>query len=222
MLTRLGVDLGELPDEPIGLWEAAHVAHVACGGHAGDAASMRLALARCRTHGVAAGAHPSWPDRARFGRVSLGLGPDALRDALREQLTTLRDAAGAEGVRLGHVKPHGALYHDADRDPALAAAVVEVAREVLGHVALVGLPNGALAAAAAAAGLPSWTEAFPERGTLPDGRLVPRGQPGALVTDPAVVAARARALRGTVDLLCVHGDSPGAVELARAVRAELP
>ena len=217
--TRLGVDLGELPDEPIELWEAAHVAHVACGGHAGDAASMRLALARCRVHGVAAGAHPSWPDRARFGRVSLGLGREALKGTLREQLTALREAALVEGVQLGHVKPHGALYHDVDRDPALAAALVEVAVEVLGEVALVGLPHGALAVAAA--GRPFWTEAFPERGTLPDGRLVPRGEPGALVTDPTAVAARARALRGVVDLLCVHGDSPGAVELARVVRAAL-
>lgn len=219
--TRLGVDLGEWPDEPEALWEAADVAHVACGGHAGDADSMRRALARCRAHAVAAGAHPSWPDRANFGRTSPGLGPDALRATLHEQLAALALAATAEGVPLGHVKPHGALYHDVAADPALAAVVAEVARARLGPVALVGLPGGALAAAAAAARLPYWTEAFPERGVGADGRLLPRGQPGALVTDPAQVAARARALRGTVHLLCVHGDSPGAVALARATRAAL-
>lgn len=215
--TRLGVDLGELPAEPEALWEATHVAHIACGGHAGDAASMAEALRRCARHGVAAGAHPSWPDRAGFGRRHMTMAPGALAAEVEAQCRALATVAAGLGVPIGHVKPHGALYHDADADPALAEAVVAGAVRALGDVAIVGPSGGALEAASRR----FWREGFADRGVGSDGRLVPRGQPGALITEPALAAARARALVGTVDLLCVHADTPGAVQIARAVRAAL-
>lgn len=216
----LNVDLGELPDEPEALWALADLANVACGGHAGDEASMRRALQRCRRHGTAAGAHPSYPDRAGFGRAPVAMAPEALRAAVRAQCAALRAVAGPLGVRLGHVKPHGALYHAAAADPALAAAVVDGAVDALGEVRVVGPPTGALADAARARGLPYAREAFADRGYGPDDRLLPRGAPGALL-GPAAAAAQARARAGACDTLCVHGDTPDAVAVLAAVRAAL-
>jgi UPF0271 protein len=211
-VTRLNLDLGELPDEPEELFALADLVNVACGGHAGDAASMRFAARRARGRGL--GAHPSYPDRAGFGRTRLALPLDALRRSLADQCGALAEAAAAEGAAVGHVKPHGALYH-ACEDPEVAAAVLDASREW----AVIGPP--ALLAAARARGREAWTEGFADRGVGPDGRLIPRGSPGALLHDPAAAAARARALRGTVDTICVHGDSPGALAIARAVRAAL-
>ncbi|WP_194397446.1 5-oxoprolinase subunit PxpA [Microbacterium atlanticum] len=209
-------------------------ASVACGGHAGDAASMRAAVARAQRHGVAVGAHPSYPDAANFGRVPVALDPADLMRVVAGQLGDLV-AAGAE-VR--YVKPHGALYHAVTRDREQADAV---ARAVADRAAQLGRPlpvlglAGEIERAAASVGLPFVHEAFLDRGYLPDGSLVPRSHPGALLDDPEAVAARAvrlardgvvEAVDGTVVVaaaasLCVHGDSPSAVDMARAVRAAL-
>ncbi len=220
----LNIDLGELPDEPEALYRQAQLANVACGGHAGDRASMRRALERCRRFGVGAGAHPAYPDRAHFGRRELALAPGAVRAAVEEQCAALAAVAAEVGVGLGHVKPHGALYHAADRDPALARAVIEGASAALGSgVAVVGPPGGALESVAAELGMRFLREGFADRGLLPDGHLLPRGQPGAVLEDPA--AARLQALRlaasGRFDTLCVHGDGPAAIPIAAAVRAAL-
>jgi UPF0271 protein len=240
----LNVDLGELPGEPEELYAAAHVANVACGGHAGDERSMREAVERCRRHGTALGVHPSYPDREGFGRRELSLGPRAIGEAVAAQCGALAAVARAAGVPVGFIKAHGALYHGADRDPALADAVARGAIEGLKMVpefvvgglggsrtppktrvmlTMIGPAGGALARAAAAAGMAYAREAFADRGVRPDGTLVPRGEPGALLTDPAQVGARARELcaRGDVETVCVHGDSPGAVALAQAARAAL-
>jgi UPF0271 protein len=232
----LNADLGETIDgaptaDDEAMFAVISSASVACGGHAGDAASMRDAVARAARHGVAVGAHPSFPDREGFGRRPWSGDPRALRAALAGQLEGLVGA----GAGIRYVKPHGALYHAVRADGELAELVVAVIVEVLGRpVAVLGL-DGRIAVAAEAAGLPFVREAFLDRGYLPDGSLVPRGEPGALLGDPAVVAARAvrLAVEGVVEAadgslvgadagsLCVHGDSPAAVAMARAVRAAL-
>ena len=223
----LNLDLGELPDEPEALYACADLAHLACGGHAGDEASMAEALARCRRHGTRAGAHPSYPDREGFGRRALALAPAALAASVEDQCARLGALARLAGLRLWSVKPHGALYHAADADPALAEAVVEGTRRALGaDLTLVGPGGGALAAAAAARAMPFAREGFADRAMRREGgrwRLVPRGEPGALLVDPAAAAAQARAFAegGEFETLCVHGDTPGALAVARAVRAAL-
>lgn len=220
----LNIDLGELPDEDEELYRLAHIASIACGGHAGDDASIRTALARCARHGTRAGAHPSYVDREGFGRRALEVTPEVLRAQVAEQCARLAGHAAPLGVLLEYAKPHGALYHSANRDPALARALVSAVGEVLGsRVTIIGPPSGALREAAREAGLSFAREGFADRGALPDGSLVPRGQPGALITDPAL--ARDSAVRlarsGALDTLCVHGDTPGAVSVAREVRAAL-
>lgn len=224
----LELDAGEHADEPEELWALFDVLCVACGGHAGDAASMaRLAALCARTGGPALGAHPSYPDRAGFGRRSLAaeLSPAALAAAVEAQCAALAAAARAHGAVVAWLKPHGALYHDAAADAALAAAVLDGARAGLGGGAftVIGPPRGALRDAAAARGLAYAREGFADRRRRPDGSLVPRGEAGALVTDPAVAAAQARELAaaGGVDALCVHADTPSALAIARAVRAAL-
>jgi UPF0271 protein len=220
----LNVDLGELPDEPEALYECAHVANVACGGHAGDDASMRQAVDLCLRWGVELGAHPSYPDREGFGRRHVALAPRALCETVKEQCLRLAGVAAGRRARVAYLKPHGALYHDANADPAAADAIVRAASEALGPtVTLIGPPRGALAEAAAKAAIAYAREGFADRATRSDGTLVPRTEPGALVTDPAKAAARAADLVAgrAFESLCVHGDTPGAVAIARAVRRVL-
>jgi UPF0271 protein len=235
----LNADLGETVDgvptaDDEAMFAVISSASIACGGHAGDAASMRAAVERAARHGVSVGAHPAYPDRENFGRVAVTMAADELAASVAGQLGALA-AAGAE---LRYVKPHGALYHAVSADRAQADALaraVAAQSELLGRaLPILGL-DGEIVRSAAAAGLPFVTEAFLDRGYLPDGRLVPRTQPGALLHDPQAVAARAVRLvkEGVVDALdgtlvrvdaaslCVHGDSPSAVAMARAVRAAL-
>ena len=220
----LNIDLGELPGEDERLYASAQVANIACGGHAGDEASMRHALEACVRHGTRAGAHPSFEDRAHFGRQELSVAPELLRAQVSAQCARLATLASEVGVPVRYAKPHGALYHAANRDPALARAVVEGVVEALGsELTFLGPAEGALREAAREAGLVYAREGFADRGTRPDGSLIPRGQPGALVSslEEARDTALRLALGGTVDTLCVHGDSPGAVAMAHEVRAVL-
>lgn len=235
----LNADLGETVDgaptaDDAALFAVISSANVACGGHAGDAAAMREAVARAAAHGVAVGAHPSYPDRAGFGRTRMAIPAADLRASIDEQLAALV-AAGAD-VR--YVKPHGALYH-AIRDDriaadAVASAVADLAARLGRALPILGLA-GEIGAAAERAGLPFRHEAFLDRGYLPDGSLVPRGRPGDLLHDAGEVARRAVRLAeegvvaatdgslvrtGAVSL-CLHGDTPGAVAMAHAVRAAL-
>jgi UPF0271 protein len=169
------------------------------------------------------GAHPSYEDREGFGRRPREVTPGALAAAVAAQCERLRRIVEPRGVTLASVKPHGALYHAANGDDATALACVEGIARVLGAIAIVGPRGGALERAARRAGAPFLREAFADRGTRADGSLVPRGEPGALVEEPAIAAARARELaaRGDVDTVCVHADTAGAVAIARAVRAAL-
>jgi 5-oxoprolinase (ATP-hydrolysing) subunit A len=223
----LNLDAGEDPSEPDSLWATADLLCVACGGHAGDKRSMTRVVTYCaERRRPRLGAHPSYPDREGFGRRSMAstISPVALARALSSQLRDLSAIASLHGTIVGWVKPHGALYHDAAADAALAAIVVDTAIAVLGHsVQIIGPGTGALREVSAARNLVYLCEGFADRATRPDGTLVPRSEPGALITDSAAAAARARELvaRGEVDTICVHGDSPGSLAIAMAVRDAL-
>lgn len=223
MHVPLNIDLGELPDEPEELYALADVANLACGGHAGDEPSVARAVERCLHHGTEIGAHPGYPDREGFGRRALALAPAELVPSLRAQYQLLHHAARRVGLEVRALKPHGALYHAADADPVLAATVLTTAVGVFGdHLSVFGPRGGALAGAARALSLQFRVEGFADRGVGPDGRLLPRGAPGALRTDPAEAAAAVPALLAAgVGTVCVHGDTPGAVAIAAAVRAAL-
>jgi UPF0271 protein len=220
----LNVDLGELPGEPEALYACAHLANVACGGHAGDDASMRRAVALCLAHGTRLGAHPSYPDREGFGRRALDVDPVALGESVAAQCARLAAIARAASAAVAFVKPHGALYHAAHQQAPVAEALVRGVVQALGtQLTVVGPAGGRLEAASRAAGLAYAREGFADRATRADGSLVPRSEAGALVLDPSMAADRARALAatGAVDTICVHGDTPGAVAIATAVRGVL-
>jgi UPF0271 protein len=219
----LNVDAGEHDDEPAELYAIAHAVSIACGGHAGDERSMRRVLDACKLHGTAAGAHPSYEDREGFGRRELDVDAETVARSVRAQCVALGKAAREAGVAIVHVKPHGALYHAANRDPDLARAVVAGASAALGAVRVVGPPEGELRRAAEAAGLAFAREGFADRAMRADGSLMPRGEPGAVLTDARAAAEQARSLAasGRFDTLCVHGDTAGALAIARAVRAVL-
>jgi UPF0271 protein len=228
MSAWLNIDAGETALETEELWSLAQGLSIACGGHAGDDESMDRVLRSCAATGARPGAHPSYEDRENFGREAQSISPGELRDAVARQCARLGGRAEKQGVRVLYVKPHGALYHAADGDPALAEAVVRAARAALGPaVRVVGPAGGALATAAAGAGLVFLREGFADRGLQPLGdgryRLVPRGEPGALLDDPALAAAQARRLagEGACDTICVHGDGARALDVARAVREAL-
>jgi len=223
-IVLVNIDLGELPEEAEALYECAHVANIACGGHAGDEATMARAVERCLANGVRIGAHPSYPDREGFGRRALPIAPAALRASVADQCARLAGVVGKLGHAVDFVKAHGALYHAAQTDDAIAEALLGGARISLGSgVTVIGAAGGALAGAASRERLPYAREGFADRATRPDGTLVARGEPGALVVDPAAAAARALELAalGQVETICVHGDTPGATAIARAVRAAL-
>jgi len=223
----ISADLGEgAPDEPA-IWPLITSANVACGGHYGDADSMTHAVHRARELGVRVGAHPSYPDRANFGRKSMSMAPEALRATLIEQITALLDIAG----KLHHVKPHGALYNDAHKDHALAEVVIDAIRSTDGALPIVCSYKSQMAAAARAAGIPVIREAFADRRYNADGSLVARSEPGSLLTvDEAAAQAAMLANEGAViardgsriaipfDTICVHADMEHAVERLRAIR----
>lgn len=223
----LNIDAGELPGEPDELYALAHVVNIACGGHAGDEASMRRVLSFCgrprNGPRPRAGAHPSYPDRAGFGRKPMPMSTDALLATVAEQCHALASVARAEDdVPLRYAKLHGALYHAANADPEIARAALRGVIEALGwEITLIGPPRGAIADVARELGVVYAREGFADRATRADGSLVPRGEAGAMIEDPARAADRARALAGELDTICVHGDTRGAIEIARAVRRVL-
>lgn len=234
MRSDLNADVGER-DQPDGGDDAilgvVTSASVACGAHAGSRAVMAEVVAAARTRGVALGAHPSYPDRAGFGRRPMAMAADDLADELAAQVGELVDVARAGGTRVRYVKAHGALYNAMAVDGELAQLVARAVRSVADLAVLV--PAGTPAVAAVeCTGLAVAREGFCDRAYRPDGSLVPRREPGAVVTSAAAVAARAVSLAChggvdavdgawlamAVDSLCVHGDTPGAAALASAVR----
>jgi 5-oxoprolinase (ATP-hydrolysing) subunit A len=216
----LNLDAGEHDDETEELWALADIVSIACGGHAGDEQSMTRVVSFCAgRERPRIGAHPAYPDRLNFGRKSVSIDPDPLRQSIALQCTALAKVAAAHGQRVGWVKPHGALYHDAAKDLSVAAAILFGAREALGHdIVVIGPAYGVMYEAAAQCDLQYLREGFADRTMLPDGTLVPRTEPNALITDPAAAAAQARDLIGRVETICVHADTPGALAIAGAVR----
>ncbi|WP_252275295.1 5-oxoprolinase subunit PxpA [Nocardioides sp. LMS-CY] len=212
----LNADLGEEVTDDSALLAVVTSANVACGYHAGSAAIMRAVCAEAARLGVAVGAQVSYDDRAGFGRVARDVPHDVLRDQVADQVGTLAEIAAAAGTPVRYVKPHGALYHRVIVDEEQAAAVLAGS----GDLPVLGMP-GAFLRLAEGGGRPVFHEGFPDRSYTPEGRLLPRTEPGALVEDEAGIVAQALALAAEVESLCLHGDSPGAVEHARAVRAAL-
>jgi 5-oxoprolinase (ATP-hydrolysing) subunit A len=209
-------------------------ANIACGAHAGDAATMRRTVELALAHGVAIGAHPGYRDPAGFGRVALEIPHDELVSDLTVQLELLRRIAHERGARLAHVKAHGALYNRGERDDGVAAAIARAVREFDEDLVLFAPAGSAMERAAAGLGLRVAREAFADRAYEADGTLRSRRLPGAVHTDPAAAAAQAVAIArdgevrtggGTLalaaDTICVHGDTPGAPAIARAVREAL-
>jgi len=233
----LNSDLGEgygrwaLGDDAA-LLEVVTSANVACGFHAGDPATIDRTVRTAVERGVAVGAQVSYPDLVGFGRREIDVPPDELTADVLYQLGALEAFAKAAGSRVRYVKPHGALYNRIARDPVQAAAVVEAIRRYDPALPLLTLPGSVAMEAAGEAGIPSVGEGFADRAYTAEGRLVSRREPGAVLHDPEQVAARAvvmatehrvEAAGGEqvaveVRSLCVHGDTPGAVDLARAVR----
>jgi UPF0271 protein len=213
----LNADLGEEVTDDAALLAVVTSANVACGFHAGTPQTMRFVCEEAARLGVAIGAQVSYLDRESFGRRPLDVEPGLLEQHIVEQVGLLVGIADAAGTEVSYVKPHGALYNRVVDDEEQAAAVLAGS----GSLPVLGLPGGALLRLAVAAGREIRLEGFPDRGYTPDGRLIPRDQPGALIHDPEAVAANAVALAEAVDSVCVHGDSAGAVAAARAVRRAL-
>ncbi|MFJ1455897.1 LamB/YcsF family protein [Nocardia sp. N2S4-5] len=238
MMTDLNSDLGEgfgawSMGDDAALLDIVTSANIACGFHAGDPAIMRRTCELAVARGVRIGAHISYRDLAGFGRRAMAVPPDELADECLYQIGALDAFARAAGDRVRYVKPHGALYHAASADREVADAVVRALTRY-GGLGLLGLPGSQLAAAAAAAGIAFHAEGFADRAYTPSGTLVARGTPGSVLGEEAALAqAISIAVRGEardVDgaavavpaaSLCVHGDSPGAVAMARSIRDAL-
>jgi UPF0271 protein len=241
---RRRIDLNADLGEGFGVWRlgdddallgVVSSANVACGFHAGDPSTMRHVCAGAVAAEVAVGAQVSYRDLAGFGRRFIDVAPAELTADVLYQIAALDGIARVSGDRVSYVKPHGALYNAAVQHEGQARAVVDAVRGYDPTLPVLGLHGSALLRAAAVAGLRTVAEGFADRGYTPEGTLVPRDQPGALVHDPAAVAERAvrMAVDGVVvavdgslvpvvvDSICVHGDTPGAVELARSVRTAL-
>jgi len=220
-MALMNLDAGEHAEEPEELWALFDVLNIACGGHAGDRDSMERVIRWCVGARCAIGAHPSYPDRPGFGRRTMTIEPAALAATVAEQCAALAAIARQHGRTVEYVKPHGALYHDAAHE-AIAGAVIGATVEALGdRIIVIGPPAGALRDAARAHRLRYASEGFADRRMRENGSLVPRTEPGALLTDPAEAAAQAVALADRVDTICVHADTPGSLAIADAVHRAL-
>lgn len=195
-------------------------ANIACGGHAGDEATMRTTLEQCRQHHVAIGAHPSYPDRTNFGRTHIEISPADLAASLTAQVESLIKIADELGVKVTHLKPHGALYNAAAQDARLAQTIVDSVRHHP-HLILYGLRGSVMLDVFREAGFRTARETFADRAYQPDGTLRPRHLPGAVLTDPHQIAANILDLTHQADTICIHSDTKNAIAIAQAVRAAL-
>jgi UPF0271 protein len=222
MAIELSCDLGEgePPTRTRALLRQVQAANIACAGHAGDLASMTLCLRLCRAFGVRAGAHPGFPSREDKGRGEARLNAGELRVLLLHQIGGLAVVARHEEVPLAHVKLHGTLYHATDHSPDLARAYLETMRDYFPGLIVVARLGGGVHALARRMRLPVCPEAFADRRYRPDGTLVPRGEPGAILRELEDVRGQVIALReqGLAKTLCLHGDEPNSPLLARRIR----
>lgn len=231
----LNCDLGEGCGSDALLVPLISSANISCGAHAGDDATIADTLRLCAAHGVAVGAHPGYADREHFGRRETGQSAQEIAALVREQVEHFLALARDNGVKVGHVKLHGALYNRAARDVEVAAAVARTVQRIDPALRLVGLSGSEMLNIAKSLGMAVAHEVFPDRGYDVEGRLLGRGQPGAIVASPEDVAERAfmlaslglakdergRPLMLRADTLCMHGDRDDALAVAQAVRARL-
>ena len=221
----LNCDMGELEDAPHEAALMAYItsANIACGGHAGDAQTMertaRLALER----GVRIGAHPGYPDRENFGRLEIAMTPEAIADTVHAQIARLDEVVRRLGGVIVHVKPHGALYNVAVRNPEVARAIALGVARWSPRCTLFGLAGSPMLDVWRTMGMTVAGEAFADRRYEPDGALRSRKFPDALITDPQEAAAQALrfARQGLADTICVHGDTPGSAAILQACREAL-
>jgi 5-oxoprolinase (ATP-hydrolysing) subunit A len=218
-----------------GLMTSITSANVAAGFHAGDPSVLRDTIRLAKQHGVAVGAHPGFPDLVGFGRRELNVTPQEAEDMVLYQVAAVAGVAAVEGVKMQHVKPHGALFNMAVRNRELSSAIARAVAAFDRTLILFGLPGSEILAAGQAAGLPVAAEVFADRAYEPDGSLASRRKPGSVIHDPDAVVARAVrmvkdrtvvAIDGSVvaleaDTICVHGDTPGSDHLAAKIRAGL-
>ena len=235
LVVDLNADLGEGAGNDAELFELISSANIATGFHAGDADTMHAAVSSAKDRGVAVGAHPSFFDRENFGRKELKVSVEEVFDAVAYQLGVFQAITTAAGVRPNHVKPHGALYNMATRDEKIAEAIARATKSVDAKLILFAPEDSALARAGESHGLQIAHEVFADRNYLADGSLVPRSRADALLTDPVEAAKRVlrmlregkvRSVEGDdvnvcAQTICVHGDTPGAVEFARELRSQL-
>lgn len=233
-MIELNADIGEGYDDAALMLYLSRVS-IASGGHIGDAASMTAALQLAAEHGVLVGSHPSYPDRAQFGRRPMVATEADIMAWVTRQTEALAEQAARLGMRLQHVKPHGALYNVAAQDESVASAIARAVAAFDPALVLVGLSGSLLIAAGRAAGLAVLNEAFADRRYQANGQLVSRETAGAVLTDPARATEQALALAQgravstleggsrliAADTLCLHGDTPGALNIAQAVHAAL-
>lgn len=213
----LNADLGEEVTDDIGLLSVVTSANVACGYHAGSVTIMDMVCAEAVARGVAIGAQVSYDDRPNFGRVARDVPADQLREQVADQVGLLRESARRAGGEVAYVKPHGALYHRVAADAEQAAAVLAGAT----GLPVLGMPGALILGLAGGEGRLTRREGFPDRRYTPEGGLVPRTEPGAVLSDADEIASQAVALAPQVDSVCVHGDSPRAVQHALSVRSAL-
>lgn len=236
----LNCDMGELPEAIAdgtqeALLRSITSANVACGGHAGDERTMRTTIEQAMRAGVAVGAHPGYPDRENFGRLELKMSPEAVANSIYEQVRTLAEVAMKCGARLVHVKPHGALYNQAVKNRELAEAITKGVARFSKHLVLMGLAESPMLEVFREAGFAVAAEAFADRRYEPDGTLRSRKFENALIRDPAEAAKQALSIaqrrivtahdgtevKLTAQTICIHGDTPGSVQIAAAVARTL-
>ncbi|MBE2231644.1 MAG: LamB/YcsF family protein [Chitinophagaceae bacterium] len=231
----INCDMGEGIGNEASLMPFVSSANIACGYHAGDTETILHTLELCREYGVAAGAHPSFRDRMNFGRVERDLPVTELYELVVQQLLIMQEMAEVAGVRLTHVKPHGALYNLSARDPLVAQVIAKAVRGFDSSLLLVGLSGSCSIGQAIELGLSTISEVYADRSYQDDGSLTPRNQPGALITDPAAGAAQVlemvktgmvSSLNGVrvpivAESVCLHGDGPNAIAFAETVSATL-
>ena len=225
MTIDLNCDMGELEDSAheAALMQYITSANIACGGHAGDEATMERTARLAIERGVRIGAHPGYPDRANFGRIEMAMTSAAIEHTIQEQIERLEAVVRRLGAEIVHVKPHGAIYNVAVRNAEVARAIGSGVAKWNPRVPVFGLAASPMLEVWRAMGLTAMGEAFADRRYEPDGTLRSRKLPGALITDPREAARQAVRLarEGHAQTICVHGDTPGAVEILIAVREAL-
>jgi UPF0271 protein len=231
----LNCDMGEGYDNDEVLLDHVSSANIACGFHAGNVETMKRTAELALKKGVAIGAHPGFPDRENFGRTNMDLSPDQVFDLVSEQIAAMQDICREIGAELHHIKPHGALYNMAAKDPDLAAAIARAVRDLDADLTVYGLSGSLLIGEAQKCGLKTSSEVFADRTYAADGSLTPRSQPNALITDSeksidqvihillngSVIATNGEEVSIDADTVCIHGDGPHAVDSAIAIRERL-